>query len=142
MNSAQLNNYFDSVFTTQSAKPANYGKFSMNNGELVFEGRYKDGIYSLTCTVGNTRRVKYAGTNAPAEIPWNSAALTSYFVKKMDALYGALTVAQQASFASEYVAIKDFIARGRMDVAKQIVENTTVTTDLQKTKDAILGYLS
>jgi len=142
MNMTQLNNYFDGVFSAQSAKPMNYGKFSVNSGELVFEGRFKSGIYSLSSTVGNTRRVKFLGSGAPAEIPWNSGHLTAYFIGKMDSLYNALTVLDQASFAPEYVAAKDFIAQGKLDVAKQIVESTPVSGALQTTKDAILGYLT
>jgi hypothetical protein len=141
MTLTQLNKNFDSIFAKQSAAPKDYGKFVIDK-EVTFEGRYKDGIYSLTCLVGRTRRVKYAGTNAPAEFPWNAELLTAYFVGKMDTLFNALTVAQQALFAAEYVSVKDFIARGKLDVAKQIVTNTAVTSDLQKTKDAIVAYLS
>lgn len=142
MNLSQLNNYFDSVFSSQSASQTNYGKFSASSGEIVFESSFSGGIYTLSCTVGGTRRVKASGTNAPAEIPWNSAKLSAYFVTKMDALFNALSVSQQALFAVEYVAVKDFIARGKLDVAKHVVTNTAVSDELQKTKDAILAYLS
>lgn len=58
-----------------------------------------------------------------------------------DDVYSALPVESQAAFSTLYVAAKDFIARGRMDVACAIISGATVPQELEASRQAILTCL-
>ena len=58
-----------------------------------------------------------------------------------DAVYASLPIAVQAAFAPIYVAAKDFIARGKTDVAAALIAAQTVPAELESTRQEILSHL-